>query len=406
MVKTRSGAETNLIIDNPENTTTMATVTNEQLQISINNLTKLIQTNNTTLTADIHSIQSDITEIKEVTNESEALKEQLYSTQGRVARLESKNVQLEEKLVSHESRTYDKDLMFYNVKDNPNETFITLKESIYNVIRNDMKIPEYHICSKTNPIGEIRLDTVTRIGKYKADYSRPVVANFVTKSGRNIVYSRTYTSNLTGPIRVRVAEHYPAIVREKRQHQLETLKHIKGNFKNTTTKVVMSKDRILVDGKPRNREAFVRNPLPSISPMSINYEKLQHSEVTTDHDSTFQAQLLPIYTKNQASAALNAIYQNPALSTATHIMYAYKIGKNGESPESGFSDDDEIGGGSLIMSLIEIENSNNVFVCVTRKKKGPNIGPARFTHIKSCTQELLQHVQPADPDFNNIVFNI
>ena len=40
-----------------------------------------------TLTRDIDNVQIDITNIKEITNEFEGLKEQLYVTQGKVARL-------------------------------------------------------------------------------------------------------------------------------------------------------------------------------------------------------------------------------------------------------------------------------------------------------------------------------
>ena len=204
---------------------------------------------------------------------------------------------------------------------------------------------------------------------------------------------------------MRVAEHYPPIVREKRSAQIETLKSIKTTFKDGPTKVVMAKDKILVNGKPRNCEAFVRNPLPEVSPFSITYDKLQHSEEISDKKSIFQAHILPVHSKLQASAARNAIYQNPDLATATHIMYAYKLGSSVDAVESGFSDDSEILGGSLLMSLIEIENRTNVFICVTRVKQGPNIGPARFTHIKACAQELLQHGNSDEVIFNHITFN-
>ena len=269
----------------------------------------------------------------------------------------------------------------------------------------DMRIPEEEIFSKNNLAGEIRIDTSVRIGKYTAGKARPVAVTFVTKTARNTVYSRKYTINLKTPIKVRVAEHYPAIMREKRQSQIETLRTIKNTFKDGNTKVVMSRDKILVNGKQRNCEAFIRNPLQETSPLSINIEKLYHSEPITDTKSVFQAHILPVHTKNQAVAARNAIYQSPELSTSTHIMYAYKLGTLGDAIESGFSDDNEIEGGSLLMNLIEINNQSNVFICVTRAKNGPNIGPARFTHIKKCAQELLLKRLPAEPTFNNLTFN-
>ena len=403
MVILRSGGTTDLIISHPDNT--MANVTNEQLQASIDSLSALIKTNDTKLSNDIDGIKVDIREFKEVTNESDALKEQLLTTQGRVTRLESKNRQLEEKLITQELKTYEKDLMFYNVKDSQHETFTSLKDTIYSVISDDMHIPSQHICSQTNVLGEVRIDTASRLGKYRVGKSRPVIVNFLTKSGRNIVYSRTYTVNLKEPCKVRISERYPTIVKEKRQTQIEKLKSIKATYKDTPKKVVLSKDKILVDGVPQNSDAFIRNPLSHTTPLSINFEKLEHSAEIEEKESTFQAHLLPVQSKDEASAALNSIFQHPELSSATHIMYGYKLGKTGINVESGFSDDDEIGGGSLVMSLIEASNCTNVIVCVTRKKKGPNIGQARFTHIKTCTDELLKAEDHVDPDFNSISFN-
>ena len=68
-----------------------------------------------------------------------------------------------------------------------------------------------------------------------------------------------------------------------------------------------------------------------------------------EKNSIFQAHSLRVQTKNQATAAKNAIYQDPALCKASHIIYAYRIGNNGDNVESGFHDDDEVGGGSIIM---------------------------------------------------------
>lgn len=427
MVILRSGGNTDALTNNPNITTSSTTinqemadmietvpseqpeteVTNAQLQETLNNLLSLVQTNNDTMSNDIHTIKDDMSQIKDVTNETDAIKQQLYSTQGKVARLERKNQHLEEKLISYETKMMEKDLMFYNVRDNQDETYVDLKDKIFKVLRDDMKIPSIEIYSKNNMGGEIRPDTITRIGKFSLGKRRPVVVSFVTKSGRNLVYSRLYTSNLKQPIKVRVSENYPAITREKRKAQIETLKSIKNTFKNTSTRVVMSKDKILVNGKPKNCEAFARNTLPESSPFSISYEKLEHSEIITDNSSIFQAHILPVHTKDQASAARNAIYQNPELATATHVIYAYKLGSiaSGDSVESGFSDDLEIEGGSLLMSLIEIENRTDVFICVTRIKNGPNIGPSRFTHIKTCAQEMLQNGSTYEPTFNHITFN-
>ena len=182
-----------------------------QLQESMNSLTDLVRSNNEAMTIDIQNIKSDITHIKDVTSESEAVKEQLFSTQGKVTRLEVQNQHMQEKLVSYEAKMYERDLMFYNITDTQDESFIALKATVYTIMKRDMKIPEDEIFSKVNPVGEIRIDTAVRIGKYIQGKTRPVAVTFITKTGRNTVYSRKYNINLKTPIKVRVAEHYPAI---------------------------------------------------------------------------------------------------------------------------------------------------------------------------------------------------
>ena len=130
------------------------------------------------------------------------------------------------------------------------------------------------------------------------------------------------------------------------------------------------------------------------------------SEPHTHKQSTFQAHALLIHSKDQAAAALNAIYQNPHLATATHHMYAYKIGVTGENVESGYSDDNEIKGGQTLMDLINEKKSSNILICVTRLKEGPNIGPKRFELIKKCANELLSSEDVyEDPVFNHVMFS-
>ena len=106
----------------------------------------------------------------------------------------------------------------------------------------------------------------------------------------------------------------------------------------------------------------------------------------------------------EAIAAKNSIYQNSDLAQITHIIYAYKISIDEDTTESGYCDDDEVGGGTILMDLLK--NKSNMFIWVTRMKKGPNIGEARFTHIKNCATNLLQSEDiPNEPTFNNIIFN-
>ena len=381
----------------------------QRLQASLDSVLAIVTDNSatmTTITDDIHIIKDDIVQIKDVTNEADGVKEQLHTTQGKVSRLELKNSNLEEKIISLESRLYEKDLIFYNVEETPNETTTDLKQSLYTVMTAMMMIPDTLLFNRNNPCGEVRFDTVTRIGRFQQDRKRPILVSFTSKSGRNIVQSRTYTSNLKTPIRVRVAEHFPTITKERRHVQIKNhLTQLRTAHHDTNNKITLKQDKILLNGIENNTFAFQRNPLPSISPLSVSFDKLAHSDKITEKKSVFQAHALPVETETQAIAAKNAIFHSPELSQATHIIYAYKMGITEDTIQSGYSDDDEVEAGSMLMELLNSENRTNIFVCVTRIKNGPNIGAARFTHIKNCAKQLLNSDRlPEEPTFNNIIF--
>lgn len=426
MVKTRLGTDTNsiskttvsnnpVIMDNAAKTAATVNteesvppvdpenVTNAELYNMLKKVLTSVQKNETTMTG----IQGDISHITEITNETEAVKEQLLVTQGKLTRLETKNHELENKMLEYETKMFGNDLVFYNVNEQPNENTNSLKATIYTVIKDMMKVPVAEIYSKDNIAGEIRIDTVTRMGRPQNDRNRPTLVTFMSKTAKNLAYNRKYTSNLKTPILIRVSEHYPSIIKEKRSLQIDDLKELRVTYKDSETSVTMNKDKIFLDGRQYNPHRFERNTLGSITPLSIHYSKLSHTEEHTHKNSTFQGHSLNVHTTNQAIAAKNAILQNPELSTATHIMYAYKFGIDGEATESGYSDDKEIGAGEILMDKIEQSNLTNVFICVTRLKKGSNIGPSRFTYIKRCADNLIENRNELhEPSFHNITFNV
>lgn len=160
----------------------------------------------------------------------------------------------------------------------------------------------------------------------------------------------------------------------------------------------------MINGIEKDTFAFERNLLPSTTPNSINYDKLTHSQEIVEKRSTFQAHSLRVQTVNQAAAAKNAIYQNRLLAKANHIMYTYRIGDSGDNIEYGFSDDEEVGGGNILMKLLELNNLANIFICVTRIKSGSNIGAIRFKCIEDCAKQILLKTDLEGDETEEIVF--
>ena len=377
-------------------------ISNKDLFASMQTITGLVQT----LSAEVSKIRNDITPFNEATNQINGIKEQLYTTQGRLACLTKRHEELEDKLITYQIKEFEHDLVLYNLKEPENENQHTLKTVLYQFFNKVMQIPDNLIFGTQNAAGEIRIDTTVRQGRYVKDKSRPVIISFVTKTGRNIVYSKAYTKHLVTPTKERIAEHFPAIVKERRQAQIDTLINLRKMPQNKNSVISLRRDKIYIDKKETSSDLFMRNPVSSITPLSIRYDKLEHSETYTHKDSTFQAHALQVKSKEHVAAAINSIYQNPLLATADHIMYAYKFGVAGESVESGFSDDKEIQGGHTLMDILNKKKITNIVICVTRLKKGSNIGKMRFELIQKCVNELLsKNEEKEDPTFNQVLFS-
>ena len=127
--------------------------------------------------------------------------------------------------------------------------------------------------------------------------------------------------------------------------------------------------------------------------ISIDYTHIQHSNEHSKLNSFFQGHCAIVEDSLQAKAALNSIYQSPDLSVADHLMYAYRYTDQSGTVHSGFSDDHEIKGCRILHTLLEEQDKLHHLLCVTRLKKGFNIGPVRFDLIKTAAQEVLSMPQ-------------
>ena len=190
-------------------------------------------------------------------------------------------------------------------------------------------------------------------------------------------------------------------MREKRAAQIPTLKALRKQYEGSKIKttVTMVKDTIHVNRRPIDSPSidFQKNALPEMSVLSTNYVNLHHTKVHTEQDSFFQGHRANITSVHQASAARSAIFQEPNLAEAKHIIYAYAFSNSDGDVFSGYSDDGEIGGGELILKEIEKAKSMNTFICVTRIKEGGNIGKNRFELIKTCAKDAIS----ADNSFDH-----
>ena len=382
------------------------------LGLKIDNLTKIVTRNDETLNRmvhDISAITNEISKIKDLEQENIALKEQCYATQGKVARLEMKNVEMKQKLLDMECREMSRNLMFYNVPEHQNETQMTLRDKIYQIILENMSVPRNLVFTPDNPSGEIRIDTIHRVGKFARGKERPIVVKFLTQFGRDQLMSKNHLDELRKSSRnkVRISEQFPPEIKERRSSQIEKLKALREEHKDTNMKITLIKDKISVNKTILPDTLFERSSLPSSSPISIHYNKMTHSNPLEENGSTFMAHKAQVSSKSEATAARNAIFQNPELAKSSHIIYAYKITSPLGQTESGFSDDGENNAGKLLLDMIDDRKISNVFLCITRLKQGPNIGKIRFELIRKAATEALDtesSFQDSKTNFNFLSF--
>ncbi|KAM4704980.1 protein IMPACT [Rhinophrynus dorsalis] len=120
---------------------------------------------------------------------------------------------------------------------------------------------------------------------------------------------------------------------------------------------------------------------------------VMHGEPISDRRSTFQAHLAHVVRPAQVKLVLNKLYENKKIASATHNIYAYRIHvKERDAFIQDCEDDGETAAGKRLLHLMQILDSRDVMVVVSRWYGGILLGPDRFKHINNCARNILvQH---------------
>ena len=109
--------------------------------------------------------------------------------------------------------------------------------------------------------------------------------------------------------------------------------------------------------------------------------------------STFQGHAVKIDSIKQAAAARDSLFQLSSVAYSDHVIYAYSVTDPSGMKIVGNSDGGEWAASRLITALIEEKDKTNVFVAVTGKHAGPNLGPKRFRIISEIGSEAIDKVK-------------
>ena len=116
---------------------------------------------------------------------------------------------------------------------------------------------------------------------------------------------------------------------------------------------------------------------------------MAHTALKEVDGSIFQGHTTTVATIAEAAAAKDALFQLPSVSQCDHLIYAYSILDPSGMRIQGNSDGGEWAASKLLANIIEESGKTNIFLAVSRKHAGPNVGQKRFKLISEMGTETL-----------------
>ena len=114
-------------------------------------------------------------------NETQLLKQELEKTNRELSNTHAELKEEREKIIELEDYTRRENLKFNNIPESSEAGFnLTPKEIVCDILQKEMQIDT----------SKIRFQAVHRIGKRKVNKSRPIIARFVCREDRDLVFSR------------------------------------------------------------------------------------------------------------------------------------------------------------------------------------------------------------------------
>ncbi|CAJ0911146.1 21410_t:CDS:10 [Entrophospora sp. SA101] len=142
---------------------------------------------------------------------------------------------------------------------------------------------------------------------------------------------------------------------------------------------------------------------------NINSEtcpKIFHGEPLEHKKSIFLAHLAKVNNIQEVKLVRSMLLSDRKIAKATHNIMAYRILLDNGAILQDNDDDGETAAGSRLLHLLQMLDSRNVIVVVTRWYGGILLGPDRFRDINNCARDLLEkfRLPPNSMNINNSTF--
>ena len=331
----------------------------------------------------ITAFQSVADKLECIEKENIDLKMAVQSSKGKIIRLEQDLDRAQRKILELEWHRLQSNVVIYNCPEQDGEV---CKNLITEKLGTELGVPTDLIHTVNNPSGTIGIDIAYRIGR-QSGKPRPIVVKLTTVAGKSKLME--ICSKSRGKTTLRVADHYPPEIRERRNAQISDLKHHQNLHKGTGTKVKLVGDELKI-GNQVNKQAFEKNKLQSI-PLIASSDDLaiSHTPILEVKGSYFQGHAAEINSIRHAAEIRDGLFQSPHVANAHHLIYAYSINDETGMRITGHSDDGEWAASKLLETLLADNQTRNLLVAVSRRHDGPNLGKQRFSSIVSVAKEAI-----------------
>jgi hypothetical protein len=323
----------------------------------------------------LNNMHKEIDSLKE---QNEELKHRLALSDGRLMRAEKEMDTVKEKVIEITARSMQNNVIFKNIPESVKETNTLLEQKVVAFLKDEMKLNETDM--KSVEIEKIHRVGAKRNGKNK-QFIRNVIARFNSK-GKDIIFQNIRNVNRDCPIKIN--QQFPQEVHTRRDKLWDEFKAAKdaGQKPRWIVDKLQIGERIVTAPKDRVRDINL-----DIADTAIKMDT-RHTPTTAVEGNHFQGHSVPIKSVDDVIPAIKALYKDTRIAGASHVMYAYRVGK-AEFSIANFEDDGEWGAGRKIMEILDRNEVYNRLICVTRWFNGKHVGSLRFDTIRQLAQDAI-----------------
>lgn len=225
----------------------------------------------------------------------------------------------------------------------------------------------------------VYIQSAHRLGKMSVEHSRPIIARIPETSQRSLIFRNANRLKDTNHY---ISQQMTPSRAERRKFALPEFREAKQESRNNA---VLAQDKLYIRNKLQVK--YVKPNLPPRPLTSDAPSQITESKEKKDGGSVFHGYCAAAKDiKDVANVRQYLISNKHEVTTATHVIYAYRFESRGKVTHENFDSDGDHGMG---FNLLEMMRKNAIVntICIATRLCNPgfsHIGKKRFVHLQSC----------------------